>query len=367
MDVGEELVPVEAQSALESLYPDFIDIDPIFQKQHLHFDQVEFTSLHVQLLVDYMVYYLVSINCVSFICCTFPSDDSRCLVRLIQYVSTITHLNIVIKARKDDIHEEWFPSFLDITTNLCLQHCRLSDDDFHLVVSAILEGHGKTILCHFDVSCNNLTSEAVSNMTRLVQYSRINSLNISCNCGLLDNQMLLLSFCINLKTNKFLRNLNLGSCGASVASLSSATMKMVDYVFTNKWTQTCNTTLENVIVFQNKVIAADIQYGNQINQWSCRNERTAQVLKAVQKLVGSNPIHSIHDNHSMDIIPETLWCLILAAAMEDIHRERSALFLLIRNAIIGYDSCPLHANLDGFLKYGSSSPHTNKRKHGTVV
>jgi hypothetical protein len=68
--------------------------------------------------------------------------------------------------------------------------------------------------------------------------------------------------------------------------------------------------------------------------WTSRNRRLATVLVGVQGLLEDRGPAVVNNNNATRI-PDGLWLAVLNAAMEDIDRNKSALYLIMCRAIIG--------------------------------
>jgi hypothetical protein len=97
-----------------------------------------------------------------------------------------------------------------------------------------------------------------------------------------------------------------------------------------------NTTLTAVRLSQNPQSEHDLINERRLEPWTKRKKRLGKVLVGVQQLLFTN-------NHNHNNISDGLWGKILNGVTEDVDRERSALFLLIRNATLGQAARPLHA------------------------
>jgi hypothetical protein len=130
---------------------------------------------------------------------------------------------------------------------------------------------------------------------------------------------------------------------------------------------TVNTTLTYVDLQQNYPPSNnDIINQRRLEPLLRRNRRLAEVLTGVIGLLHANNNDDDDDNNNnhqqnnefleqdnhtiITIANEKIWRLVLNAAMEDVERDKSALFLLMCHAIVGQDACPLHGKVVQALK-----------------
>jgi hypothetical protein len=282
--------------------------------------------------------------------------------------------------------DDWHQSVVDFPFpwNLVL-FCSIGDTRFKMVVDTILSGNVKTILRSLSVPGGKISSHGLAvDATRLVEHcSQLNRLRLPFNHGMLDVQEHVQTLCDKLKKNKSLLSLDLSFCSTNKRTLHDTTTLLVDML-------QVNTTLTELHV---KQPCGRVPYvenrSDRINRrrlepWLRRNKRLGTVLAGVQELLHHH--HHHHPNNDNDddgdensrmisiAADRYSWRLILNAALEDVDRDRSALYLLMRTAIVsdgGPDdddddgaSCPLHVQVVDWLKLSSLNNDNSDREGG---
>jgi hypothetical protein len=190
--------------------------------------------------------------------------------------------------------------------------------DFNKLVDTILSENAKKNMR--ELTACGIASNGVADVTHLVEQTHLDSLCMAGNNGLLDDIEKIKGLRDKLKKNKNLAEINLSRCGASEGTINAITTMIVDVLHVN-------TTVTNVVLYQSPGFPTlsenDIINHDRLEPW------LPIVLAAVQELVHHHP----NNNDNKNIInPDALLKRILPVAMEDFGREKSSMFLPIRNA-----------------------------------
>jgi hypothetical protein len=333
-------VPAALQKAFRRFYG-------IYGYQQLIFEGVNFTLVETQFVHDFMRPNPRVVNYVTFERCTFASKNCADILKecFAHTAMTNTEQEVVVTIKtNEEIQAEWFPWVFTFATRLSFENCGLDDANFKKVVDILLDGNDKKTLRYLSFCDNSITSNGLVDVERIVeQCSQVYDLDMDHNRGLLDSQDLMQSLCNKLKKNKSLGYISFHACGASEATANATITMFVDNVLP------VNTTLKYVDLGQTNYPRSENDRINErrLEPWLTLNERLAEVLAGVQELLNAD---DDDDNNDDDAIPDGLWRHLLNAAMEDVDRDKSALFLLVRHAIVGPDACSLRDKVVEALK-----------------
>jgi hypothetical protein len=330
-------------------------IDPTAEGQELVFNWVELTRLEAQFVHDLMSRHPLAITSATFRYCSFQSDGcvdilKDCFMNATENGLQHVFLHVRLQEKDGGLDAAWFPLLADIATDLSFRLGSFGSAGLKRIVDAILGGNAKNNMRRIDADSNRISSNGLADVSRLVeQCSQLLELYLFRNHGMLDDQEQIQGLCEKLKKNKSLRLLWLGHCGASEAKHSALiTTMMIDML-------QVNTTLKSMSLHQDshRNSENDTINHDRLEPWLRRNRRISTVLEGVQDVVH----HTNNNNNNTSVHPDVLLMRFLGVAMEDVGREKSATFVLIRHAILGgrqdrgEASRPLHAAIVDFLRW----------------
>jgi hypothetical protein len=376
----------------DSLEEAFRHTDPTEEGAHFRLERVAFTHVEVQFIRDFLQQHPRAFYSVLFNSCTFDDSD-ECLTILhdcfMAAVVAMPEMRVSARLQRrcyepdhylnnpqwkklctSIIHASWFAQLCGFITTLSMDVFNMGDANFKKVVDIILEsGNAKNNLKRLDVCYNNLSSDSLVDASRLIEQSRLQQLIMNDNKGDAKHEGLLNNL---VKTQRFMESvqkkfveLNLGSCVRGGRNVNTTSTGNANVAMMEKVLQVHNTTLTDVnldlhYLRQPTTSPLDLTYQHRLAVWTRRNKRLATVLAGVKDLLlhdanNNNNHHAQDEEHGHIVIAgESKWHRILTAAMEDVERDRSALYLLMRQAIVssngnhegggrgGEAACPLH-------------------------
>jgi hypothetical protein len=356
MNVNETLrlleVPGGVPEALQQAFRDMMNDTTRGEDRRLTltFRDVAFTRVLALFVHDFLRNNPRAVGHVEFCRCRFKSKECVHLILKDAFATMNGLKGVAFCDDKMPLHcnAAWLPLVAEFATELNVDGCSLGDTGFNKLVDYILGGNGKTNLKRLKVSYNLLSPHSLKDATRLIKLSQLEHLNMSGNNYILNDQEQVQLLCEELKRNKFLRHVEFLQCHpiASTAVRANTTM-LLDVL-------EVNTTLTNVRFTRNFSDWDDIVHFRRLDPWIRRNK----VLAGVQGLLhpannnnnNNNQQHQQHhhqldqnesdneETHNIVVADnEITGRLFLLAATEHIDHSggRSALFLLMRHAIVG--------------------------------